>query len=152
MQSAAATSEIEEQAGQIHVFSAADQNAMVYLEVLYGLATEISLATEAIAGNRPAQFLESAHRQESLLPELEALCRALRNAQAELVPVHAPFKAMEIRRAEQSLWQLARKYSVLLQRSAQSVALLARLHNSYAEQYPKAGQPTRARMTWSCEG
>lgn len=147
----AASSDIGE-SGEVQALSTADHSAVAYLGALQRLIAEISWAAAAIAGNRPAQFLESTDRQEALLSEIARLRTIVGHSQDERAPAITRSTAAEIQLAERSLCNSVRSYSALLQRSAQSVLLLTRLHRSYAAGYPGAGQPGRVRMTWSCEG
>lgn len=145
MHSAASFSGIPSQAA-----SAADQNA-AYVAKLRALAAEISLAIEAIAANQPAELLESARRQEILSAELAAFCEALGAGRASGFAL-TPARVAEMRNAERSLRDALDCYAVLVQRSGRSLAMLARLHSSYAASYPGIAQPNRTPRTWSCEG
>lgn len=145
MHSAASFSGISSQAA-----CAADQIA-VYVAKLRALAAEISLAIEAIAVNQPAELLESTRRQEILSAEVAALCESFGAGRAS-EPALTPGRLAEMRNAERALRDALDCYAVLVQRSGRSLAMLARLHSSYAAAYPGMAQASRTPRTWSCEG
>lgn len=139
-------------AGACAAPSAAEQNAIAYLDRLRSLLAETSLAMEAIASNRPLDLLESTRRQETLSLELVAFGESLVQAGQHAEFAISPTRVAEMRQAERLLRDALGSYSALVQRSAKSVALLARLHSSYTAEYPGADQSKHTPRTWSCEG
>lgn len=152
MQSAANSSEILGPAATGPAEVAADQNIAAYLQCLLTLSLEMASATEAIASNRPAELLQSTRRQESLARELVGLRASIKTARGQLNSAISPARLIEMEWAERSLADAAARFSALLQRTAKSIALLARLHGSYISAYPGADQSDRLKATWSCEG
>lgn len=152
LQLAAPLSKGSGQGGVTPAAGTADQKAVAYLGTLQRFIAEVSAASNAIACNTPVRFLESAHRQDSLALELVTLKGELWNRVPEFKEAVSPALAVEIDEVERFLRRALRSYYTLLQRSAKSIAMLSRLHDSYTESYPCAIQSNVVKATWSCEG
>lgn len=132
-----------------------DQIAATYLKQMHELASEISVAMDAIAANKLPKLKESVARQEALCAGLADMANTVSDG------VRSPDTAAragvdmsierKIQAAGESIRRLNLQYAALLKHSGKSIALLSLLCNSYAGRFQEARGPRMKLQTWSCE-
>lgn len=134
---------------------ARDRIATAYLQQLQELASEINLATGAIAANALPAFRESVAKQEMLSASLASMANSvsqrLQSSQGVSLPPSETAIETRIRKAGRELQELNLRYAALLRHSGRSIALLASLCRSHAGQFQEDRGPRLKRQTWSCE-
>lgn len=120
-----------------------------HLRLLRALAAELERAMQAIAGNNLPQLEDSVAAQQSLSERLSGLAEQLRAPLPGPAPVAGNLGA-EIRAAQNQLQQLNLRYSILLEHSSRSVAMMASLLNSFRGQIQEAPGARPKHQTWSC--
>jgi hypothetical protein len=132
-----------------------DRIAAAYLQHLQELASEINLATGAIAANALPAFQESVAKQEMLSASLASMANTVsqRLHSPQGVSPSQGETAIEsrIRQASLELNELNLRYAALLRHSGKSIALLASLCRTHAGQFQEGRGPRLKRQTWSCE-
>jgi flagellar biosynthesis/type III secretory pathway chaperone len=120
-----------------------------HLQLLRALAAELERAMHAIADNNLPELEDSVAAQQSLSERLSALANAFRAPAPHTAPVSGSLGA-EIRAAQNQLQQLNLRYSILLEHSSRSVAMMASLLNSFRGQIQEAPGARPKHQTWSC--
>jgi hypothetical protein len=138
---------MKEQALQTH-----DQRTAAYLSQLQALASELSVAMDAIAAYALTSFQESVDRQEMLCAELQTMAPAI----SEIIRSSRPMAGdtpveQEIQATTGTIRELNLQYAALLKHSGRSIAILASLCRSHTGQTQEAHGPRLKRHTWSCE-
>lgn len=132
-----------------------DEIAAKYLHQLQELASEISVAAEAIAANALPRLQESVAKQEMLCAGLIKLANSVGNGLGSSVqPSFSgidPAVETKIRAASETIRELNLQYAALLRHSGKTIALLASLCRSHTGQFQEAGGPRLKYQTWSCE-
>jgi len=132
-----------------------DQIAATYLQQMQELASEISIAMDAIASNALPKFQESVARQEMLCAGLATMSNTVsegfRSSETPLLSGVEPSVERKIRAAGNAIRELNLQYAALLRHSGKSIALLSLLCSSHAGQFQEARGPRLKRQTWSCE-
>lgn len=132
-----------------------DQIASAYLQQLQELASEISVATEAIASNALPRLQSSVSRQEMLCASLADMAKtmepALRAPVAEATSAIDSEMQSRIQAATAALCDLNLKYAALLRHSGKSIALLSLLCKSHAGRIQEDRRHKVKQQTWSCE-
>lgn len=126
--------------------------AGTHLQLLRSLARELERAMQAIAHNDLDQLEDSILQQQDLSARLSALADVLR------APLPATAAATidenlqrQIQAANGELQKLNLRYSILLQHSSHSVALMASLFRSIQGQFQENSGARLKHETWSCE-
>lgn len=129
--------------------------AGVHLSLLRSLSGELDKAMGAIAQNHLEELEASIARQQELSSELSELADdVMAGARAQTVVCSSysdPNLAREIRAAQEQLRLLNLRYSMLLEHSSRSVALMASLFSSCKGEYQEASGPRLKHQTWSCQ-
>jgi len=129
--------------------------AASYLQQLQELASEISVATDAIATNALPRFQESVSKQEMLCACLIKLANSVGDGLGS--PAQASFPGIDpaletkIRATSGTIRELNLQYAALLRHSGKTIALLASLCRSHTGQFQEAHGPRLKYQTWSCE-
>jgi hypothetical protein len=126
-----------------------------YLLQLQALASELSVAMDAIGANSLTGLQESVARQEMLCSVVANMAKSIRekvreSGQAPLV-VSDSLVQQRIGEASEAIRQLNLQYAALLKHSGRSIALLASLCRSHTGQFQEARGLRSKRQTWSCE-
>lgn len=132
-----------------------DAIAAKYLQQLHELASEISVATDAIATNALPQLQESVAKQEMLCAGLIKLASTVgegfgASEQPSLSGID-PAIQLKIRATSGTIRELNLQYAALLRHSGKTIALLASLCRSHTGQFQEAHGPRLKYQTWSCE-
>jgi hypothetical protein len=131
-----------------------DELANAYLQQLQALASEISLAMEAIATNALTSFQESVARQEMLCHMIAGIAKTIRAkvwSPEQHLLVSDRFLEARIRETSEAIRRQNLQYAALLRHSGRSIALLSSLCQSHTGQFQEARGPRSKRETWSCE-
>ncbi|MGB6743897.1 MAG: hypothetical protein WBE38_09570 [Terracidiphilus sp.] len=125
-----------------------------HLQLLRSLASELERAMAAMSRDDLQELEDSVANQQELSLQLSRLADELSaSAQAcyPLPPLSANSDLIgEIRTATGELQRLNFRYSILLQHSSRSVALMASLFTSFQGQFQEASGPRLKHQTWSC--
>lgn len=126
-----------------------------HLQLLRSLASELERAMDAMARNDLQELEDSVTNQQELSQQLGQLADELGSSAYASNPVPAePTDSDlmgEIRTAAGELQRLNFRYSVLLQHSSRSVALMTSLFTSFQGQLREASGPRLKQQTWSCQ-
>jgi FKBP-type peptidyl-prolyl cis-trans isomerase (trigger factor) len=124
-----------------------------HLRLLQALAGELERAMQAIVRNDLPELEDSISIQQDLSQQLSALAGELRSEAHSLnEPAgHTPMKA-QIESAAAELRRLNLRYSILVEHSSRSVAMMASLFNSFRGQIQEASGARLKQQTWSCQG
>jgi len=137
------------------ILQSRDQIAASYLQQMQELASEISVAMDAIAANTLSRFQESVARQEMLCAGLASMANAVsegfRSSETPLLSSIDPSVERKIRAAGSAIRELNLQYAALLKHSGKSIALLSLLCSSYTGRFQEARGPRLKHQTWSCE-
>lgn len=132
-----------------------DQIAANYLQQMQELASEISVAMDAIAANTISKFQESVARQEMLCASLATMANTVsegfRSSEAPLPSSIDGAVERKIRAAGSAIRELNLQYAALLKHSGKSIALLSLLCNSHTGRFQEARGSRLKYQTWSCE-
>jgi hypothetical protein len=132
-----------------------DDLGAVYLQQMQALASEITSAMEAIAGNALPRLEESVARQEMICASLKqmagAVQQSLQTPQRALPEQMDEAVAAKIRAANGALQTLNLQYAALLKHSGRSIALLSSLCRTHTGQSQEARGARLKHQTWSCE-
>jgi len=125
-----------------------------HLQLLSALARELERAMAAIAGNDLPGLEDSIASQQELSARLGELAQArsaaARGPGAEVEGVDASLRE-QIRAAAQELQKLNLRYSILLQHSSRSAALMASLFSSFRGQIQEASGTRLHPPALSCQ-
>jgi hypothetical protein len=125
-----------------------------HLQLLRSLASELERAMDAMSRNDLQELEDSVANQQELSQQLGRLADELGSSVQTVCPIppqSADTDLMgEIRTATGELQRLNFRYSVLLQHSSRSVALMASLFTSFQGQLQEASGPRLKHQTWSC--
>jgi hypothetical protein len=125
-----------------------------HLQLLRSLGRELERAMHAIAHNDIEQLEQSIANQQEMSSQLSCLADALNPPAPTEVPFSSdsidPDLMLQIRAAGGELQQLNLRYSILLQHSSRSVALMASLFSSFRGEFQEASGPRLKQQTWSC--
>ncbi len=130
--------------------------AAEHLQLLRSLSDELERAMQAIARNALAEFEESITNQQILSARLSKLADEL---SAPLAPEPNPRHSAstveddlmhQIHAASNTLQKLNLRYSILLQHSSRSAALMASLFSSLQGNFQEVSGPRSKYQTWSC--
>ena len=137
------------------ILQSRDQIAASYLQQMQELASEISVAMDAIAANTLSRLQESVARQEMLCAGLASMANAVsegfRSSETPLLSSIDPSVERKIRAAGSAIRELNLQYAALLKHSGKSIALLSLLCSSYTGRFQEARGPRLKHQTWSCE-
>jgi hypothetical protein len=132
-----------------------DQLAAAYLLQLQTLASEISVAMDAIAANALTSFQESVAKQEMLCGVLanmaNTIMKRVRSSEQPLLILSDNSVEPRIRATSEAIRELNLQYAALLRHSGRSIAILASLCRTHTGQFQEARGPRSKRQTWSCE-
>ena len=132
-----------------------DQLAGAYLVQLQTLASEISLAMDAIAANALASFQESVAKQEMLCGVLASVANSIsakvRSSGQTLLVLSDSSVERRIQATSEAIRQLNLQYAALLKHSGRSIALMASLCRFHTGEFQEARGPRSKRQTWSCD-
>jgi hypothetical protein len=125
-----------------------------YLHLLRALALELERAMTAIAANDLPELEDSVSNQQELSARLTLLAESWRTS---LTSDHAAWVdgvdaslRQQIRGAAGELQKLNLRYSLLLQHSSRSIALMTSLFRSFRGQLQEAPGAGLQQQTWSC--
>jgi hypothetical protein len=125
-----------------------------HLQLLRSLAFELERAMDAMSRNDLQDLEESVANQQELSQQLGQLADDLGSSAQTSDPIPSPSTdsdlMSEIRTAAVELQRLNFRYSVLLQHSSRSVALMTSLFTSFQGQLQEASGPRLKHQTWSC--
>lgn len=126
-----------------------------HLQLLRSLASELERAMEAMSRNDLPELEDSVASQQDLSQQLNNLADELSTSSQPACPL-PPHSAdsdlmREIRTATGELQRLNFRYSILLEHSSRSVALMASLFTSFRGQLQEASGPRLKHQTWSCQ-
>jgi hypothetical protein len=126
-----------------------------HLQLLRSLASELERAMDAMSRNDLKELEDSVANQQELSHQLGQLADELGSSAPAGYPVPSQSTDSdlmgEIRTAAGELQRLNFRYSVLLQHSSRSVALMASLFTSFQGQLREASGPRLKHQTWSCQ-
>jgi septal ring factor EnvC (AmiA/AmiB activator) len=105
---------------------------------------------EAIVRNDLAELEDSIAAQEDLSQQLSALAGHLREEPSALKAAGTSLQA-QIEQAGAELHRLNLRYSILLDHSSRSVAIMASLFNSFRGQIQEGTGAGSKQQTWSCQ-
>jgi UV DNA damage repair endonuclease len=132
-----------------------ESKAAEYLQALRSMTAELERAMQAIAHNALSDFEDSIDSQQVLGARLARLADELSvPLQAQAAIVQAPVEEYimrQIKTAGDTLQQLNRRYSALLQHSSRCVALMTSFFSSFHGQIQEASGPRWKHQTWSCQ-
>lgn len=131
-----------------------DRIASAYLEQLQELATEISVATEAIAANALPKLQSSVSRQEMLCASLASMAKTIGSMPSspnQQNPEIDTAMQSRIQAATAAVCELNLKYAALLRHSGKSIALLSLLYKSHTGRIQEDRGAGMKHQTWSCE-
>jgi predicted DNA-binding transcriptional regulator YafY len=125
-----------------------------HLQLLRSLASELERAMDAMSRNDLQELEDSVANQQELSQQLGQLADELSSSAQSSHPIPPQSNDTdlmgEIRTATGELQRLNFRYSVLLQHSSRSVALMASLFTSFKGQLQEASGPRLKHQTWSC--
>jgi predicted DNA-binding transcriptional regulator YafY len=123
-----------------------------HLQLLRSLASELERAMDAMSRNDLKELEDSVANQQELSQQLGRLADELGSSTQTSFPLPPQSTDLmgEIRTATGELQRLNFRYSVLLQHSSRSVALMASLFTSFQGQLQEASGPRLKHQTWSC--
>src|ERR1700688_4947052 len=112
-------------------FQTSDQLAATYLQHLQALASEFSVAMDAIAGNAITRFQERVAKQEMLCSVLATMAHTISetarlSGQPSLVVTDVSVE-QNIQTTSRAISQLNLQYAALLRHSGRSIALIVSL-------------------------
>ena len=126
-----------------------------HLQLLRSLASELERAMSAMSRNDLQELEESVTYQQELSQQLGKLADELCATSQPAYPLPTQSEDSdlmhEIRTATAELQRLNFRYSILLEHSSRSVALMASLFTSYRGQLQEASGPRLKHQTWSCQ-
>lgn len=126
-----------------------------HLQLLRSLASELERAMDAMASNNLKELEDSVANQQELSHQLGQLASEMGSSASASYPVPPQSTDSdlmgEIRTATGELQRLNFRYSVLLQHSSRSVALMTSLFTSFQGQLREASGPRLKHQTWSCQ-
>jgi hypothetical protein len=132
-----------------------DEVAATYLQHMQDLASEISIAIDAIAANALPRFKESVAKQEMLCARLASMddtaIQAVRSCAAPVTSGVETEVERNIRTTSAAIRELNLQYAALLKHSGRSIAVLAALCNNHTGRFQEARGPRLKYQTWSCE-
>jgi hypothetical protein len=128
----------------VEAFQTREDFASSYLQTLQSLASEMTVAMSAIAGNALSDLEASVAKQEMLCADLITMKRTVPRevrsaAHRELLPQLASVNALNM------------QYASLLKHSGKSIALLSALCQSHTGRTQEARGSRLKHQTWSCE-
>lgn len=131
------------------------EKAGEHLRLLRSLAIELERAMQAIADNDLPELEDSIANQQSLSSTLSILAEELRGS----APANRSTPAQsidgelmgQIHAASAELQKLNLRYSILLQHSSRSVAMMVSLFRSFTGQLQEASGAGLKHQTWSCQ-
>jgi hypothetical protein len=125
-----------------------------HLRLLRALSLELQRAMAAIAANDLSELEDSVANQQELSSRLTTIAESWR---ASLTSDRTPWPdgvdsslRQQIHSAAAELQQLNLRYSLLLQHSSRSVALMTSLFRSFRGQLQEAPGAGLQQQTWSC--
>jgi hypothetical protein len=125
-----------------------------HLQLLRSLASELERAMDAMSRNDLQELEDSVTNQQELSQQLGRLADELGSSTQTSFPIPPQSTDTdlmgEIRTATGELQRLNFRYSVLLQHSSRSVALMASLFTSFQGQLKEASGTRLKHQTWSC--
>ena len=126
-----------------------------HLELLRSLASELERAMDAMSRNDLPELEDSIANQQDISRQLSALADELSTSAQPTYPA-PPQPAdsdlvREIRTATGDLQRLNFRYSILLEHSSRSVAMMTSLFTSFRGQLQEASGPRLKHQTWSCQ-
>ena len=125
-----------------------------HLQLLRSLASELERAMAAMSRDDLQELEDSVANQQELSLQLSRLADELSASAQACYPLPSPLADSdlmgEIRTATGELQTLNFRYSILLQHSSRSVALMASLFTSFQGQLQEASGPRLKHQTWSC--
>lgn len=132
-----------------------DATAVVYLQQLQLLATEMQVAMNAISGNELSTLEESIAKQEMLCAGLTEMAKMMGDglrSSGDGIP-RCSDDSIEFRMMTTSatIRTLNLQYASLLKHSGRSIRLLASLCRSKTGQIREDRRHRSKRQTWSCE-
>jgi hypothetical protein len=133
-----------------------DRNSKLeeYLQLLRSMAFELERSMSAISENSIRALEGSLANQEAFSTRLVELADDLsRPAEQQQLTARGAaddFLQQRIRAASHELQSLNRRYSVLLQLSSRSVAMMVSLFSSYQGQIQEVSGSRLKLQTWSC--
>jgi len=126
-----------------------------HLRLLRSLASELERAMDAMCRNDLEELEDSVANQQELSQELSQLASELGSSASASSPTPSQSTdcdlMSEIHTAAGELQRLNFRYSVLLQHSSRSVALMTSLFTSFQGQLREASGPRLKHQTWSCQ-
>ncbi|HTV16403.1 MAG TPA: hypothetical protein VME68_16915 [Acidobacteriaceae bacterium] len=124
-----------------------------HLRLLQLLARELERAMQAIVRNDLADLEESIGTQQDLSRQLSALAEHLRADSPGLRAATRNHTLQpQIDQAAAELRRLNLRYSILVEHSSRSVAMMASLFNSFRGQLQEGTGDRSKQQTWSCQG
>lgn len=122
-----------------------------HLQLLQALSAELERAMQAMVRNDLADLEDSIASQQELSRRLSALAGELRAATPSLA-AHSADEGLQgqIRCAAAELNKLNLRYSILLEHSSRSVAMMASLFHSFRGQIQEGAGAGSQHQTWSC--
>ena|SRR5215475_1345151 len=126
-----------------------------HLQLLRSLASELERAMGAMSRNDLQELEESVTNQQELSQQISNLANELSSSpqpsySLPTQPIDSDLMR-EIRTATGELQRLNFRYSVLLEHSSRSVAMMASLFTSFRGQLQEASGPRLKHQTWSCQ-
>ena len=126
-----------------------------HLELLRSLASELERAMDAMSRNDLPELEDSVASQQDISQQLSTLAEELSASSQSSYPL-PPQPAdsdliREIRTATGDLQRLNFRYSILLEHSSRSAAMMASLFTSFRGQLQEASGPRLKHQTWSCQ-
>lgn len=126
-----------------------------YLQLLRLLACELERATQALTENSLTTLEDSIANQQAFAERLGALSsdlgRRLQEHSIDASPLAENDMKKKILAASASLEKLNRRYTLLLNHSIHSVALMVSLFRSFQGQIQEGSGPGLREHTWSCQ-
>jgi hypothetical protein len=123
-----------------------------HVRLLQALARELERAMQAMVRNDLAELEDSIAIQQELSQRLSGLACQLRAPAPALGSPDAdePLRA-QVQAASAELQKLNLRYSILLEHSSRSVAMMASLFNSLRGQIQEGTGARSKQQTWSCQ-
>jgi hypothetical protein len=126
-----------------------------HLQLLRSLASELERAMDAMSRNDLPELEDSVASQQDISRQLSTLAEELSASSQPSYPLPPPSSdsdlTREIRSATGELQRLNFRYSILLEHSSRSVAMMASLFTSFRGQLQEASGPRLKHQTWSCQ-
>jgi hypothetical protein len=126
-----------------------------HLQLLRSLASELERAMEAMSCNDLRELEDSVANQQDLSQQLSSLADELSASSQPSYPVPPQSSdsdlMQEIHTATGELQRLNFRYSILLEHSSRSVAMMASLFTSFRGQLQEASGARLKHQTWSCQ-